>query len=58
MAKYCMCKDKKQVDKFILGCDSGLDSCPGRQWYHLSCLGLQLTEEEAAAMEHLVCPAC
>jgi hypothetical protein len=66
MTLYCTCKRMihelptamigTSRPHFALEC-SGTPECPGNGWFHLSCLGFDLTEEEAARIE-FYCDAC
>ena len=38
---YCICgRTSYNPDEVMVGCDGG-DDCPGRNWFHLKCVGLQ-----------------
>lgn len=51
--KYCC---GEEIEGTMIECDSTNKQCPGRSWYHLSCVNL--TEEDLEKIDVFICQAC
>ena len=58
-SQYCICNSNKP-DPWV-GCDNDNGKCPGKMWYHLSCLPELKNYNIDYIKEHFVhyyCPKC
>jgi hypothetical protein len=53
--RYCTCGTDGEDGSFMIECSNG-KCCKG--WVHPSCVGLDMSEEEAMKLENFVCPWC
>ena len=52
---YCTCHEPANSEEFMIECSSGI-RCNG--WVHPKCLGLSITEDDAADLDNFVCDWC
>lgn len=52
---YCTCREPTNSEEFMIECSSGI-RCNG--WVHPKCMGLTITENDAAQLDNFVCDWC